>query len=159
MQRMTPNDWCRASDRDVNGYLQLLRERVAGEWRGKHVRGHAEKRAARHEWSLDELGNDEADGIAGRVRDQLVLALARYEQQVGEWQRRVDARGAGREEGRVPEPTWAQVRTVPAWELPTRRNWMLMHDGQVVVGSASDSHLIGLIVRPSESRAQHQTRT
>ena len=63
LRRMTPNDWCRAGDRDVTGYLQLMREAVAGDWRVRHVRGHAEKRAARSEWSLDELGNDQADGV------------------------------------------------------------------------------------------------
>ena len=48
------------SDRDVAGYLQLMREKVAGNWRVRHVRAHAEKRASRAEWSLDELGNDAA---------------------------------------------------------------------------------------------------
>ena len=133
VKRMTPNDWCRVSDRDVAGYLQLMREKVAGNWRVRHVRAHAEKRASRAEWSLDELGNDAADGVAGRVRDGLVRDLRRYEVQTAEWQRQVDARGDG-EEAEVEQPDWAQVETVPAWELPTKRNWMLMHDKQVVVG-------------------------
>ena len=133
VKRMTPNDWCRVSDRDVAGYLQLMREKVAGNWRVRHVRAHAEKRASRAEWSLDELGNDAADGVAGRVRDGLVRDLRRYEVQTAEWQRQVDARGGG-EEAEVEQPDWVQLETVPAWDLPTKRNWMLMHDKQVVVG-------------------------
>ena len=82
---------------------------------------------------MDELGNDAADGVAGRVRDGLVQDVRRYEAQTAEWQRQVDARGDG-EEAEVEQPDWAQVETVPAWELPTKRNWMLMHDKQVVVG-------------------------
>ena len=27
---------------------------------------------------------------------------------------------------------------MPAWDLPTKRNWMLMHDKQVVVGPIGD---------------------
>ena len=53
------------------------------------------------------------------------------------WQRQVDARGDG-EEAEVEQPDWAQVETVPAWDLPTKRNWMLMHDKQVVVGPIGD---------------------
>ena len=49
------------------------------------------------EWSLDELGNDAADGVAGRVRDGLVRDVRRYEAQTAEWQRQVDARGDGEE--------------------------------------------------------------
>ena len=41
-------------------------EKVVGNWRVRHVRAHAEKRASRAEWSLDELGNDAAEGVAGR---------------------------------------------------------------------------------------------
>ena len=137
LMRMTPNDWCRVSDRDVAGYLQLMRETVAGNWRVRHVRSHAEKRASRAEWSLDELGNDAADGVAGRVRDELVRDLRRYEVQTAKWQRQVDAR-AGGEEAEVDQPDWARVETVPAWDLPTKRNWMLMHDKQVVVGPIGD---------------------
>ena len=45
---------------------------------------------ARAEWSLDELGNnDQADGVAGRVRDALVRAMSDYEDQVREWRRQV----------------------------------------------------------------------
>ena len=91
------------------------------------------QRASRAEWSLDELGNDAADGVAGRVRDGLVRDLRRYEVQTAEWQRQVDARGGG-EEAEVEQPDWVQLETVPAWDLPTKRNWMLMHDKQVVVG-------------------------
>ncbi len=126
-----------ADDRDVAGYLQLMRETVAGNWRVRHVRSHAEKRASRAEWSLDELGNDAADGVAGRVRDELVRDLRRYEVQTAKWQRQVDAR-AGGEEAEVDQPDWARVETVPAWDLPTKRNWMLMHDKQVVVGPIGD---------------------
>ena len=69
--------------------MQLMRETVAGNWRVRHVRSHAEKRASRAEWSLDELGNDAADGVAGRVRDELVRDLRRYEVQTAKWQRRL----------------------------------------------------------------------
>ena len=89
LRHMTPADWGRVSDRDVTGYLQLMRETAAGDWAVRHVRGHAEKRAARAEWSLDELGNDQADGVAGRVRDALVSAMSDYEDQVREWRRQV----------------------------------------------------------------------
>ena len=118
--RMTPNDWCRVSDRDVAGYLQLMREKVAGNWRVRHVRAHAEKRASRAEWSLDELGNDAADGVAGRVRDGLVRDLRRYEVQTAEWQRQVDARGDG-EEAEVEQPDWARPldsTSVPSLVFP-----------------------------------------
>ena len=61
----------RVSDRDVAGYLQLMRETVAGNWRVRHVRSYAEKRASRAE-RLDELGMTQRtewpawrDGCAG----------------------------------------------------------------------------------------------
>ena len=98
--RMTPNDWCRVSDRDVAGYLQLMRSTVAGDWRVRHVRSHAEKRASRAEWSLDELGNDAADGVAGRVRDGLVQDVRRYEAQTAEWQRQRGHASCGARRGR-----------------------------------------------------------
>ena len=63
------------------------------------------------------------------MRDGLVRDLRRYEVQTAEWQRQVDARGGG-EEAEVEQPDWVQLETVPAWDLPTKRNWMLASAGQ-----------------------------
>ena len=74
--------------------------------------GGAEKRADRAEWSLDELGNDQADGVAGRVRDALVSAMSGYEDQVREWRRQVGG-GDGTSERVVEAQAWVAVDAVP----------------------------------------------
>ena len=68
LRHMAPNAWTKVGDRDVYGYLGLLRAAVEGKWRVAHVKGHAERRKKRWEWSLDELSNDAVDKMAGRVR-------------------------------------------------------------------------------------------
>ena len=40
MHRWVANDWSKAGDRDVNGYINVLRRRVKGEWAVHHQLGH-----------------------------------------------------------------------------------------------------------------------
>jgi hypothetical protein len=40
----TAYGWCKAGDRDVLGYMELLRARLRGKWEVLHVDGHVEKR-------------------------------------------------------------------------------------------------------------------
>ena len=133
LARAAPSAWAKVSDRDVHGHIELLRSEAAGQWRVAHVRGHAERRKARELWTLDEVGNDAADRVAGRISAAVVQEVRKWDEEVREWQRRVDA---GDEEAEVPKPTRRRAApAVQAWRLATRRPWMLVHEGQEVVGS------------------------
>ena len=102
LRHMAPNAWTKVGDRDVYGYLGLLRAAVEGKWRVAHVKGHAERRKKRWEWSLDELSNDAVDKMAGRVRKAVTAEVGRWDAAVSEWQRAVDAGRADGGEKRVP---------------------------------------------------------
>jgi hypothetical protein len=51
------NDWSKAGDRDVNGYIDVMRQQVKGEWTVHHQLWHVEKRKKyRVEGPLDNGG-------------------------------------------------------------------------------------------------------
>ena len=62
----------------------MLRSEAAGEWRVRHVKGHAERRKARALWTLDEAGNDATDKIAGRVTTAVVAEVRQWEERTRE---------------------------------------------------------------------------
>jgi hypothetical protein len=65
MHRWVANEWSKAGDRDVNGYLNVLRNEVKGVWTVHHQLGHVEKRKKNRvldKWTMVEWGNWIADG-------------------------------------------------------------------------------------------------
>jgi hypothetical protein len=87
MRRWVANDWSKAGDRDVNGYINVLRRRrVKCEWAVHHQLGHVEKRKKynlKDPWTMTEWGNWVADGIAGSARKM-------EEKEEKEWVAQVD---------------------------------------------------------------------
>jgi hypothetical protein len=63
------NDWSKMGDRDVFGYINIMQSEVLGDWDVIHQEGHVEKRKTDDStWTIEEIGNVEADGIAGDAR-------------------------------------------------------------------------------------------
>ena len=77
----------------MHGYIELLRQEVAGEWRVGHVKGHAERRKARAQWNLHEVGNDAVDKVAGRVSAAVVAEVRDWDERARAWEK---ARRRGR---------------------------------------------------------------
>jgi hypothetical protein len=66
MHRWVANDWSKAGDRDVNGYIDVIRQQVKGGWTVHHQLGHMEKRKKyrwKDPWTMAEWSNWVADGI------------------------------------------------------------------------------------------------
>ena len=108
LRRPAPSEWAKVADRDVHGYIALLRQELAGVWRVRHVKGHAERRKRRELWTLHEVGNDAVDKMAGRVSAAVVAEVRQWDKQVAEWERA----------SRALEESGAWMREAPK---PTRR--------------------------------------
>jgi hypothetical protein len=65
MHRWIANDWSKAGDRDVNGYINVLRRRVKGEWAVHHQLGHVEKRK-KYKWKVERPLDGDRVGKLGR---------------------------------------------------------------------------------------------
>jgi hypothetical protein len=88
VHRWVANDWSKAGDRDVNGYINVLCRQVKGEWAVQHQLGHVEKRKKykwKDPWTMTEWGNWVADEIAGSARK-----IAEKEKEEKEWVAQVD---------------------------------------------------------------------
>ena len=71
IHRWVANDWSKAGGRDINGYIDVIRQQVKGGWTVHHQLGHVEKRKKyrwKDPWTVVEWGNWVADGITGRAR-------------------------------------------------------------------------------------------
>jgi hypothetical protein len=72
MHRWVANDWSKVGDRDVNGYIDVMRHQVKGG--GQCITNsdmYVEKRKKyrwKDPWTMVEGGNWVVDGIAGRAR-------------------------------------------------------------------------------------------
>jgi hypothetical protein len=56
-------------DRDVFGGINIMQSKVLGEWNVIHQEGHVEKREKDEStWTIEEVGNVEADIVAGNAR-------------------------------------------------------------------------------------------
>ena len=87
LRRPAPSEWAKVADRDVHGYIALLRQELAGVWRVRHVKGHAERRKRRELWTLHEVGNDAVDKMAGRVSAAVVAEVRQWDRR-GHWRAR-----------------------------------------------------------------------
>jgi hypothetical protein len=59
MHRWVASDWSKAGDRDVNSYIDVMRQQVKGEWTVHHQLGHMEKRKKywwKDPWTMAEWG-------------------------------------------------------------------------------------------------------
>jgi hypothetical protein len=134
MNRWVANDWIKAGDRDVNGYINVLRRRVKGEWWAVHYQlGHVEKRKKykwKDPWTMTEWSNWVADGIAGSAWKMAEKEETEWVAQVDKWQ--MERGGADRREllggvtKEVAKPVRARtVPLMPAWKLRTSMQWVL----------------------------------
>jgi hypothetical protein len=68
------NDWSKMGPgmggRDVFGYINSMQSKVLGEWAVIHLQeGHVEKRKKdKSTWTIEEIGNVEADIVAGNAK-------------------------------------------------------------------------------------------
>jgi hypothetical protein len=95
MHRWIANDWSKAGDRDVNGYIDVMRQQVKGEWTVHHQLGHVEKRKKyrwKDPWTMAEWGNWVADGIAGHARKMAEMEEKEWVASVDKWNAEVDRR-------------------------------------------------------------------
>ena len=96
MHRWVANDWSKAGDRDVNGYIDVMRQQVKGEWTVHHQLGHVEKRKKYRwkdpSWTMAEWGNWVADGIAGRARKMAEMEEKEWVASVDKCNAEVDRR-------------------------------------------------------------------
>jgi hypothetical protein len=68
MHRWVANDWSKAGGRDINGYIDVIRQQVKGGWAVHHQLGHVEERKKhrwKDPWTMAEYGATVwvADGI------------------------------------------------------------------------------------------------
>jgi hypothetical protein len=116
------NDWSKAGDRDVNGYIDVMRQQVKGEWTVHHQLGHVEKRKKyrwKVPWTMAEWGNWVADGNAGRARKIAEMEEKEWVASVDKWNTEVDRRErTGGIAKAVAKPVHARaVPLLPAWKL------------------------------------------
>jgi hypothetical protein len=124
-------------DRDVFGYINIMQSKVLGEWDVIHQEGHVEKRKKdKSTWSIEEVGNVEADIVAGNARLTAKQDEEVWEGKVSSWNKKVEELDSMHA---VPPRVDIEKReyTVPLvepWKLPTTMQWELSWDNQVVVG-------------------------
>jgi len=131
------NDWSKMGDRDVFGYINIMQSEVLGDWDVIHQEGHVEKRKKDEStWTIEEIGNVEADGIAGDARLGAKRDEEVWDEEVSRWNSTVEELDSMH--AIPPKVDIAKrVYTVPlieAWKLPTTVQWELSWDNQVVVG-------------------------
>jgi hypothetical protein len=130
MHRWVANDWSKAGDRGVNGYIDVMRQQVKCEWTVHHQLGHVEKRKKyrwKDPWAMAEWGNWVADGIAGRARTMAEKEEKEWVALVDTWNAEVDWRDRmGGVAKAVAKPVRARaVSLLPAWKLANSMQWML----------------------------------
>jgi hypothetical protein len=131
------NDWSKMGDRDVFGYINIMQSKVLGEWDVIHQEGHVEKRKKdKSTWTIEEVGNVEADIVAGNARLGAKQDEEVWEGKVSSWNKKVEELDSMHA---IPPRVDIEKReyTVPLvepWKLPTTMQWELSWDNQIVVG-------------------------
>jgi hypothetical protein len=102
-----------------------------------HQEGHVEKRKKDEStWTIEEVGNVEADGVAGNARLGAKKDEEVWDEVVRRWNNKVEELDSVHV---IPPKVRIAKReyTVPLiepWKLPTTMQWELSWDNQVVVG-------------------------
>jgi hypothetical protein len=82
----------------INGYINVMRQQVKGEWTVHRQLGHVEKRKKyrwKGLWTMAEWGNWVADGIAGRARKMAEMEEKEWVVSVDKWNAEVDRGESG----------------------------------------------------------------